>query len=451
MSVTMSNGQETDKDIEIWKVKKLIKSLEAARGNGTSMISLIMPPRDQIARVTKMLCDEFGTASNIKRRVNRQSVLGAITSAQQRLKLYNKVPHNGLVLYTGTILTEDGKEKKVTIDFEPFRPINVSLYLCDNKFHTEPLNELLEYGDKYGFIVMDGTGALFGTLSGNTREVLHKFTVDLPKKHGRGGQSAQRFGRIRDEKRHNYITKTAELAKEFYIDPATSQPNVSGLILAGSADLKTELRESHMFDPRLKAKVKKVVDVSYGGETGFIQAIRLSSELLSNVKFVQEQRLLEKYFVGMKQDTGKCVCGVNDTLKALQMGAVETLIVWENLDINRYVLKNSVTDEITIKHLNKDQEADQSNLRDPDNSADLEVEDKMSLLEWLANEYKQFGCTLEFITNKSPEGSQFCQGFGGIGGILRYQLDMRIFDELYDGEYNEDSVLADEEYNETSE
>ncbi len=38
-----------------------------------------------------MLGDEFGTASNIKSRVNRQSVLGAITSAQQRLKLYNKV------------------------------------------------------------------------------------------------------------------------------------------------------------------------------------------------------------------------------------------------------------------------------------------------------------------------------------------------------------------------
>ncbi|KAF5789396.1 putative peptide chain release factor eRF1/aRF1, eRF1 domain 1/Pelota, eRF1 domain 2 [Helianthus annuus] len=194
--VTMSEGQETDKNIEIWKIKKLIKALEAARGNGTSMISLIMPPRDQISRVTKMLGDEFGTASNIKSRVNRQSVLGAITSAQQRLKLYNKVPPNGLVLYTGTIVTDDGKEKKVTIDFEPFKPINASLYLCDNKFHTEALNELLESDDKFGFIIMDGNGTLFGTLSGNTREVLHKFTVDLPKKHGRGGQSALRFARL---------------------------------------------------------------------------------------------------------------------------------------------------------------------------------------------------------------------------------------------------------------
>lgn len=60
---------------------------------------------------------------------------------------------------------------------------------------------------RYGFIVMDGNGSLFGTLCGNTREVLHKFTVDLPKKHGRGGQSALRFARLRMEKRHNYVRK----------------------------------------------------------------------------------------------------------------------------------------------------------------------------------------------------------------------------------------------------
>ena len=55
------------------------------------------------------------------------------------------------------------------------------------KEYTEALNELLESDDKFGFIVMDGNGTLFGTLSGNTCEVLHRFTIDLPKKHGRGG------------------------------------------------------------------------------------------------------------------------------------------------------------------------------------------------------------------------------------------------------------------------
>ena len=59
--------------------------------NGTSMISLIIPPRDQVSRVNKMLADEYGTATNIKSRTNRLSVLDAITSTQQRLKLYSKV------------------------------------------------------------------------------------------------------------------------------------------------------------------------------------------------------------------------------------------------------------------------------------------------------------------------------------------------------------------------
>lgn len=97
--------------------------------------------------------------------------------------MYNKVPPNGLVVYCGEIITSEGKERKINIDFEPFKPINTSLYLCDNKFHTEALSELLESDQKFGFIVMDGNGALFGTLSGNTREILQRLTVDLPKKH----------------------------------------------------------------------------------------------------------------------------------------------------------------------------------------------------------------------------------------------------------------------------
>lgn len=54
------------------------------------MISLIIPPKDQITRIAKLLAEEYGTASNIKSRVNRLSVLSAITSVQQRLKLYTR-------------------------------------------------------------------------------------------------------------------------------------------------------------------------------------------------------------------------------------------------------------------------------------------------------------------------------------------------------------------------
>merc|ERR1712142_1116541 len=316
-----------------------------------------------------------------------------------RLKLYTRVPPNGLVVYCGTIVTEEGKEKKVNIDFEPFRPINTSLYLCDNKFHTEALTALLADDDKFGFIVIDGRGALFGTLCGNTRDVLHKFTVDLPKKHGRGGQSALRFARLRMEKRHNYVRKVAETAVQMYI--TNDRPNVTGLILAGSADFKSELGQSDMFDQRLQAKIIKLVDVSYGGENGFNQAIELSTEVLSNVKFIQEKKLIGRYFDEISQDTGKFCFGVDDTMKALEMGAVETLIVWENLDTQRIALKNHEAEEDKILLLNTEQEKDRTNFLDKETNVEMEVLDKVSLIEWLANNYKKFGAALEIITDKS--------------------------------------------------
>jgi len=109
---------------------------------------------------------------------------------------------------------------------------------------------------------------------------------------------------------------------------------------------------------------------------------------------------------------------------------VSELIVWENLDINRYVLRNPVTQTDSVKHYNPKQEAVVDNFKE--NGVDLDTKEKMPLLEWLANNYKQFGCALNFITNKSQEGSQFCKGFGGIGGLLRYQVDFASMEEIDD-------------------
>ena len=69
--------------------------------------------------------------------------------------------------------------------------------------------------------------------------------------------------------------------------------NVVGIVMAGSADFKTELSQSDMLDQRLAAKILKIVDVSYGGENGFNQAIELATESLGNVKFVQEKKCVE--------------------------------------------------------------------------------------------------------------------------------------------------------------
>ncbi len=108
------------------------------------------------------------------------------------------------------------------------------------------------------------------------------------------------------------------------------------------------------------------MDISYGGENGFNQAIELASESLANVKFIQEKKLIGKYFDEISQDTGKYCFGVDETLKGLELGAVETLICWENLDVQRYVLKNSQTQEERVCHLTPDQEKDKSHFTDKD-------------------------------------------------------------------------------------
>ena len=208
------------------------------------------------------------------------------------------------------------------------------------------MKELLENEDVFGFIVVDGSGALYGSLQGNSREVLHKFTVELPKKHGRGGQSSVRFARLRVEKRHNYLRKVAEVATQVFI--TNDKPNINGLVLAGSADFKNELYQSEMFDQRLKPKVLKVVDVSYGGENGFNQAVELAQECLSNVKFVQEKKILSKFFEEISTDSGLVVFGVSDTMKVLETGAIETLLLYENLDIHRVTLKNKEDESIFL-------------------------------------------------------------------------------------------------------
>ncbi len=57
---------------------------------------------------------------------------------------------------------------------------------------------------------------------------------------------------------------------------------------------------------------------------------------------------LGKYFDEISQDTGRFCFSVEDTMKALEMGAVETLILWENLDVGRFTLKERDVEATTV-------------------------------------------------------------------------------------------------------
>jgi peptide chain release factor subunit 1 len=105
------------------------------------------------------------------------------------------------------------------------------------------------------------------------------------------------------------------------------------------------------------------------------------------------------------------------------MGAVETLIVFEGLDTLRYVLRNSANEEITVYSTPALKEKDNEKFMDKATGLEMEqAQEPGSLLEWFTENYKNWGCALEFVTDKSQEGSQYVKGFSGIGGILRYVL-----------------------------
>ena len=147
--------------LEKLKIKQMLKKLESCRGNGTSLVSIMIGAGGDLNGTKKRLTDEYGKASNVKSRVNRQSILSALTSAQQKLKQYRTLPPNGLVLFCGDTFVGT-KTKMINIAFEPFKPLHHKMYFCDNQFHVEPLYDLLKSEDSYGFVVLDGNGAVFG-------------------------------------------------------------------------------------------------------------------------------------------------------------------------------------------------------------------------------------------------------------------------------------------------
>merc|ERR1712217_765521 len=211
--------------------------------------------------------------------------------------------------------------------------------------------------------------------------------------------------------------------------PDGKTPAIKHLIIAGSADFKTELTTSDLFDQRLEAiLIRPMLDIAYGGENGFSQAIELSSETLKNVKFIREKKLITKFLDEVSQDTGKYCFGMKETMQGLDMGAVETLIVWEEFVYKRLQITNPHTGTSEVLYVTPEEEKNPKLYRDPESGVELDVVDNKLFVEWIVENYKTYGTKLEFITDRSQEGNQFTKGFGGIGGLLRYKVEFDVFD-----------------------
>ena len=383
--------------------KKRLQELQFYTGSSTSMVTLFIRGNYPIPLVTSMLTDEKSASSNIKDRVNRGSVQDAIVSALEKLRGIQKAPPNGLCLFSGTVLLPDGRTKKITHLIEPPREVG-TLYKCDKCFHTEQLQSLMEDDRKFGFIVVDGNGALFGLLTGSDKKTLQKFEVELQAKSRAGGQSSMRFHRLRREQRYNYQRKVCETASQVFLDG--NNTTVQGLIIAGSAEFKTVVAEGELLDARLRKVIVGVVDIQYGMEAGFTEAIQQAGSLLSGLKLTDEIKTLVHWMTQITLDDPKVIFGVQETLRAYDEGVMAQLIVHDQLPYRRYTISGENARVVY-------------SLTEPVLSKGDVLTEEVEVLEWLLENPRK-GVELCLVSDTTSQGTQFVRGFGGLGGFLQY-------------------------------
>jgi len=55
----------------------------------------------------------------------------------------------------------------------------------------------------------------------------------------------------------------------------------------------------------------------------------MAKDSIGNVRFVQEKKVVGKFFENIALDSGMVVFGIEDTMKALEVGALETMMLFE--------------------------------------------------------------------------------------------------------------------------
>lgn len=249
----------------------------------------------------------MSTASHIKSKANRLSVMGALKKIQQHLKLYKqKCPENGLALFVHDDLTW----------IIPPQPIKKFIYTCDKQFHTQTLFDLYQTHDQYGVILISGSCCLMYTLTSIDFKLIYKTHVSLQSRQKKGGQSAVRISRIAEEKRHLYLKQIVDQINQLFIED--HKTNVKSFIIAGSAEMKDHLIKSELLDYRIKPLILHVLTIDNITNETIYKIIDLN--LFNQVQLSQEEELcqhiinhIDDYIYGLEEiqkyiDYHNCEC-----------------------------------------------------------------------------------------------------------------------------------------------
>ena len=418
----MSDKKRTS--LELFRLKKTLNTLASKEGRGTELVSLYVSPGKQISEVMNMLRDEYGTASNIKSTTTRKNVQDAIVKVQQRLKLFKEAPENGLVIFCGAIPQNGaGSERIETYVIIPPEPIHIYLYRCDARFHTEHMQELLREKETYGILLIDASATTLATLQGRRLEIVREFTSGVPGKTRAGGQSARRYERLREMRLQEYFRRVGEHANETFLPIE----NLKGLIIAGPGPTKYDFEKGDYLNYMLKDKVIDIIDTAYVEEQGVKEVVDKAPEIMRKIRYIEEKQVVQQFLYEVGHDTGMATYGEEEVRRALEAGAVRTLLLSEGLDVIRVKVKCNACgyeEQQTMKSQMLTS-FEQSLFGKPCpkcKAPALGIAETQELIENFAQLAEYTNTDIEMISGETEEGQMLKNSFGGIAAILRFKL-----------------------------
>lgn len=394
-----------------YNILKEIKRLKSIRGYGTELISVYIPAGYAISEEVSKLREEHSQSSNIKSKSVRTNVQSALDKILQYLKLYRETPKNGMAIFCGNISDNPGRVDIELFTMEPSIPIKVNIYRCDSTFLLEPIEAIVGAKDVYLLVVMDGREATVATLKGSHIQVIKKLNSMVHAKVRKGGQSANRYERGREESITGYYTRVAEIIN------ATAEQyqfKIKGLIVGGPGPTKEGFVKNNILN--YQVKVLGTYDTGYTDEFGLHEMVEKAADLLKEQEAFQERKIIERF---MQEIVRKelAVYGYEQTKRALDNKQVSTLIINEDISIHLVKYKcNSCNQTFEKIEWNGHREAKH------EDGGTLEVVEDKDAIEELIGIADTNGAETAFVSSESSYGKEFLMGFQGIGAILRFKM-----------------------------
>ncbi|WP_075937245.1 peptide chain release factor aRF-1 [Halosegnis longus] len=413
----MSQQEQEKSDKQKYDFRKVIEELQEYEGSGTQLVSIYIPEDRLISDVAAHITQEHSEASNIKSKQTRTAVQDALTSLKDRLKYYDvRPPENGMVMFSGAINSGGGQTDMITRVLEsPPDPVESFRYHCDSAFLTEPLEHMLADKGLFGLIVLDRREANVGWLKGKRVEPVKSASSLVPGKQRKGGQSAQRFARLRLEAIDNFYQEVAEMANDLFV---AKRHEIDGIIVGGPSPTKDEFLDGDYLHHELQDSVLGKFDVSYTDESGLYDLVDAAEDVLAETEVMKDKEQMNEFFKEL-HDGEKATYGFEQTRRNLIMGSVDRLLISEDLrdDVVTYECSNGHEEREVIDRRKNTPDHECSECGETVKGDDENRED---VIEHLIDIAEQRGTETKFISTDFEKGEQLLTAFGGIAGILRY-------------------------------